>query len=256
MPKQFAVFGNDKARITTALPPAGVTDAFTVMAWVKWNSSSAVFRPAIYRFNNTLGPFIFLGLNSSGVYHFNWNYTTSGPNVTVDGATLNVGTWYHCAFTMSSRTGVSYLNAVLVGSGTDSNSSPATTNDMLLFGGDDDTDAEVGLNSICAIKVFDYALLPSEILAEMAVAYPVNVQHCTHWASLRSGQNPYLDFGPGGVFDTFAGTLTDWDEPPVSWSPRIVPQRRRRFAASSAAAQDTPELYSKADRQYEQLLAQ
>src|SRR4051812_23588691 len=131
MAKQFATFAADKLRWSTRLPSP---DVFTAMAWVKWTAGSANFRPWFYRYNNPDHPFLFSGLNASAQLHTNWTTFSTDTHVgTVDSTALNLGTWYHCAISVSNAgaTISVYSNGSLVGTDTNTGSTRVTTNDTL-----------------------------------------------------------------------------------------------------------------------------
>lgn len=208
MSKQFATFAGDKLRWSTRLPAAG---QWSTCFWVKPNSSSAVFRPWFYRCNNTAAPFVFAGLDNAGALHTSNSLTTATP-VGATGATLTIGTWYHCALTYNYPDFLLYLNGFLTLTASVAGGTVNATNDMFMYGHDDDADSECGLCSMCCIKAWDNVVLtPDQVNAEMPVAAAKLRSGLVWEAPLMSGDVPYL--ADGQQWDTFAGVITDPDNP-------------------------------------------
>lgn len=226
MSKKFGTFAGDKLKWSTRMPGG----YFTVMAWVKWNSSSAVFRPWFYRCNQSSNPFIYSGLDNSGVLHTSWILPT-GSGQSVDGGSPTIGTWHHVALTCTDfQTIAVYFNGAFVGVNT-SNGTKSYTTDLLYFGLDDDTDAECGLCSLSCVKFWDGMVLTlDEIHTEMWTARAAVREGLLIEAPLQNALDPYA--APGQTWDTISGDLTDPDEPPAVdfWTPR------RRVVVSQPAA--------------------
>lgn len=221
MAKQFATFAADKIRVTTNLP----SGFLTVMAWVKWNSASAVYRPWFYRCNNSGPTYLFSGLTNTGVLQTQWvlfNSSLGQGNIT--GISPVVGTWYHLALAIADHTIAVYVNGIPSGIATDTGTSPAFNNDMLMLGHDDDADAETGLCSMCCVKVWDQAVLTGEeIQAEMFTARAQLRDKLYLEMPLDLGVD-FTDYSPKGNLVTLTGTITDPDAPAnvdFYWNPPI-----------------------------------
>lgn len=229
MPKQFATFAADKLRWSTRMP---ASDMYTVMFWAKPNSIAAGYKPYFYRCNNSAPPYLFLGLNGAAVLLDNsMDPTTYAGNVG-NGSTLTTGVWRHWTLVVTDPSASFYLDGVL--DATSSRTGAFTvSNDHLAFGNNNDTDAESGVCSICAVKVWSgIPMGPDQIVEERNFAFAVNRDNLWFEAPLIDGNNPYCT--DGQVWDTFAGTITDPDMPSgLIWN---YPERRVYVKAAAASA--------------------
>lgn len=217
MSKKFSTFAADKFRISTRMPS---TSNWAVSFWAKPNSSSAVFKPLFYRCNNGTLPFLYYGMTSAGLAMTLDNGLGDASSGSTAGSTLVLGRWYHFFLNYSVLTATAYVNGVNDGVAVASNN-PANTNDMLMFGGDDDTDAETGLCSMAAIKIWQGGLLnfnAQQISDEMNEAYAVRRQYLYAEFPLETHADKWDRSDNCRVADTCSGTLTDVNPPTVNFN--------------------------------------
>lgn len=163
----FSVHANEQVRITTVLPDPTI---FTVMFWAKFNGPTATFKPLWYRYNNSGEPYMFWGTNNAAghVHYFDFDVNNTVALANGSGTSLTGGVWYHFALVFNAGTATVFLNGVQDIQASQGAAPNSFANDMMMFGHNDDTDAESGQCSMCAIKVWDnLALTVDQVQAEM-----------------------------------------------------------------------------------------
>ena len=185
--------------------PAGIVSSlsnFTVMAWVKLNSTANWSR--ILDFGNDTTSYLFLTPQNGNTGTLRFGITTNGSGSGQQqincGSTLSIGAWYQVAATLSGNTGILYLNGVAVGTNSGMTLKPlnlgSTGNNYL--GKSEYADPYLD-GSLDEFRIYSAALSPAEIAATAALGA----------GQLLSTNNPSLSLALTATNLAFAWPLTN-----------------------------------------------
>lgn len=185
---------------------------FTIMAWVYPIGGSGSYRVAV-GFPD-FGDFPNMASNSDNT---KWELgDNSTDNVGTQAYTVN--TWQHLAWTRTGTTHKLYVNGVLSWSGT-----WATTwgTGNLKIG---QLNASYWMSGrVAHIKIYTAVLSLAEIQAEKERVLPKRTANLWNWSITNPvSTERLLDYSGNGNNWTAAGTLTDEDQPPVSWGAPVL----------------------------------
>lgn len=145
----------------------------------------------------------------------------AGAATQVDGGVIAAGNWYHIGISRESATSLKiYLNGVLDITNTrDVTGRTAAT--RMEFGGAHSANKYAHNGRVACLKVWDAGLTQAEIQDEIYTILPKRTANLNVWSPTFPGATERgLDYSGNVRNWTQSGTLTDEDQPPVSWGAR------------------------------------